>query len=169
MTLPPSVIVVFGAAVWEGGRASNAMRRRIRGALASAPEHGEVLYMLTGGVGKHPPSEARVMADLLEEAGVPESRVLLDEGAGDTLESVRNCVALLRQLPAYGDVIVCSDTYHIPRCRLLFRMYGIPTRPGKVVSGWRENTARRWFYYYLREIVAIPWDTLLVALSAQRG
>lgn len=125
--------------------------------------------MVTGGVGKYPPSEANVMAQLLREAGIPESQIILDEQATDTLDSVRNCVALLRKLPSFGDVIVCSDIYHIPRCRWLFRMCGIATRSGRVSSGRQENTIRRWFYYYLREVLALPWDTLLVAFSAQRN
>ncbi len=151
--------------MWEGGLASNAMRRRIEGALLSAQDRKAALFLVSGGVGKHPPSEAAVMASLLRDAGVPSSQILLDEKSTDTLESVRNCVKILRSLPGFADVIVCSDIYHIPRCRWLFKLLGVSTRPGRVASGRSQNKLSRWAYYYFREIVALPWDTLLACVA----
>ena len=155
----------MGAAVWSGGRASLAMRRRVDGALTSARDIDSALFLPSGGVGDHPPSEARVMADLLLQAGVAEASILLDEVSTDTLSSVRNCTRMLRALPAFGDVVICSDVYHIPRCRWLFYLYGIRSRAGQVESGGPANTTLRWMYYHLREVFALPWDTLLVLLS----
>jgi uncharacterized SAM-binding protein YcdF (DUF218 family) len=164
MNSKPTVVIVMGAAVWEGGRASNAMRRRIDGALLSARGIHDVLFLVSGGVGKYPPSEAEVMAKLLQDAGIAADQILLDDRSTDTLGSVRNCTRILRSLPGFGDVIVCSDIYHIPRCRWLFKLLGVSTLPGKVASGRSQNKASRWVYYYLREIVALPWDTLLVCV-----
>jgi vancomycin permeability regulator SanA len=161
----PSVFIILGAAVWSGGRASNAMRRRVEGALESATGVPNALFLVTGGVGKHPPSEAAVMSSLLQEAGIPEKQILLDEDSKDTLESIRNCTRILNSLPARADVIVCTDVYHIPRCRWLFRMCGIATRAGQVRSGRSENKPLRWMYYCLREFAATPWDTLLLLIS----
>jgi vancomycin permeability regulator SanA len=163
--LAPSVFVILGAAVWSGGRASNAMRRRVNGALVSAKNVPNALFLVSGGVGKHPPSEAAVMAGLLRDAGVPEKNIVLDEASGDTLQSIRNCVRILKSLPSFAEVVVCSDVYHIPRCRWLFKLYGISTHAGQVPSGRSENKALRWWYYYLREIAAVPWDTILVLIS----
>jgi vancomycin permeability regulator SanA len=169
MRKAPRVFVVMGAAVWEGGQASNAMRRRVEGALHSANGSPDALFLVSGGVGKHPPSEASIMATLLRDAGVSSERVLLDEASTDTLESVRNCSGILKALPKFGDVIVCSDTYHIPRCRWLFKLYGVSTLPGEVASGRTQNKASRWLYYYLREWAATPWDTLMVLVSKLRS
>lgn len=105
------------------------------------------------------------MALLLNHAGVPPERILLDEKSTDTLESVRNCARILRSLPAMGEVFICTDLYHIPRCRWLFRMYGISTRAGKIASGLPQNKAWRWLYYYLREFAALPWDTAAAVLQ----
>ena len=168
MNSAPSVVIVMGAAVWEGGRASNAMRRRVEGALSSTQGLQDALFLVSRGVGKYPPSEASIMAKLLQDSNVPTERILLDEEATDTLESVRNCTRILRTLPKFGDVIVCSDTYHIPRCRWLFKLYGISTLPGKVASGRSQNKASRWLYYQLCEWVAVPWDTLMAILSPLR-
>ena len=161
----PPILVIMGAAVWSGGRASNAMRRRVEGALTSAGGNRNALFLPSGGVGKHPPSEARVMADLLLQAGVAEANILLDDTSTDTMSSVRNCARILRALPDFGEVLICSDVYHIPRCRWLFHLYGIQSRAGQVESGRDANTALRWTYYCLREVVALPWDTLLVLMS----
>jgi vancomycin permeability regulator SanA len=164
----PSVFVIFGAAVWKDGRASNAMRRRVEGALRSARDARNAIFLVSGGVGEHPPSEAAVMSRLLQEAGVPEKNILLEEESTDTLQSVGNCVRILQSLTSSGDVVVCSDVYHIPRCRWLFKLYGISTRPGEVASGRSQNKLPRWWYYYLREFAALPWDTLMV-LGSRAG
>ena len=161
----PPVFVIMGAAVWTGGRPSNAMRRRVQGALASARSCPNALFLPSGGVGNHPPSEARVMADLLRQAGILKENILIEEASDDTLSSVRNCVRLLRALPSFGDVVICSDSYHIPRCRWLFCLYGISSRAGQVQSGRSQNRILRWMYYYLRDGVGLAWDTLLVMMS----
>ena len=169
MNTPPPVVIVMGAAVWEGGQASNAMRRRVAGALQSARDRHDALFLVSGGVGKHPPSEASLMANLLQDAGIPSERILLDELSTDTLESVHNCATILRSLPRYGDVIVCSDIYHIPRCRWLFKLFGVSTCSGEVASGLPQNTASRWIYYYLRELPAFVWDTLMALRKPLRS
>ena len=55
-----SVFVILGAAVRERDRASNAMRRRVEGALISAQGIPDTLFLVSGGVGEQPPSEGRV-------------------------------------------------------------------------------------------------------------
>lgn len=161
----PAVFVILGAAVWADGVASNAMQRRVRGALASACEYPDAIFIPSGGVGRNPPSEARVMAELLRKAGIAETNILLDEASKDTLSSVRNCVRILRSLPGVTEVVICSDTYHIPRCRWLFRLYGISTRAGRVESGGAQNHPLRWAYYHLREVAAFPFDTMLALVT----
>ena len=159
------VLVIMGAAVWSGGRASNAMRRRVQGALASAESCSGATFLPSGGIGKYPPSEASVMASLLRECNVQEENIILEEASHDTLSSVRNCVKVIEGRDVQSKIIVCSDVYHIPRCRWLFYLYGIRSVGGKVQSGRTQNTLRKWIYYHVREIVAIPWDTILVLAS----
>ena len=105
------------------------------------------------------------MADLLRRAGIAEENIVLEEASDDTLSSIRNCVRTLRAMPSFGDVVICSDRYHIPRCRWLFHLYGIASRAGEVENGRPQNRILRWMYYYLREGVALPWDTLVVMVS----
>lgn len=156
------VLIIMGAAVWPNGVPSNAMRRRVLGALDTSSTLENILFLPTGGVGKFPPAEAEVMRDLLLEAGVPVTNIALEDKATDTLSSVSLCASILRHLPTRSDVYVCSDTYHIPRCRWLFRLYGIKTRAGQVQSGRSYTGTLKWASFYLREAAAIVWDTLLV-------
>ncbi|MBP0685657.1 YdcF family protein, partial [Mycobacterium tuberculosis] len=81
-----TLIVVFGAAVWPGGRASPTLERRTRYALAAAIADPGVELLLSGAEGRYPPSEARVMASLIGDA-LARERVHLDEHSHDTLQT----------------------------------------------------------------------------------
>jgi len=105
------------------------------------------------------------MSRLLQQAGIQKQNILIEDESHNTLQSVRNCVRILRSLSGPREIVICSDTYHIPRCRWLFRLYGIRTRPGKVRRGRESNTSWRWGYYYLREVAALPWNTLIALMT----
>ena len=69
MILPSSkqyfhVIVVLGAAVWEGGQPSPALKRRLLHGVKLWKEGNAKYIIVSGGIGKHPPSEAAVMKKL---------------------------------------------------------------------------------------------------------
>lgn len=147
-------IVVLGAAVWEGGVPSHALRRRVGHAveLAIAIEHATLL--LSGGIGRHPPSEARVMGEVARAAGFPGARILLEESATSTDESARLCATILER-EGLGRVTLVTDAYHIERSLLAFRQAGIeaegaapPDSPGSLGSQRqrrRERWALRWY------------------------
>jgi uncharacterized SAM-binding protein YcdF (DUF218 family) len=156
-------IVVLGAGVLPGGRPSGALRRRIATALAAADP--ETRFLVTGAVGDHPPSEARVMRDLLRAAGVPDARIVLEETGTDTLSSLRACARVLRAAGA-SEVIACSDDYHLPRCRAVLRALGIEAGAAPA-HGTREAIGTtRWLWALVREAAGYPWD---VALAAWQG
>ena len=99
------------------------------------------------------------MARLLHEAGIADAAILRELTGTDTLSSVRAVVPMVRgQSPVYA----CTSAYHLPRCLLLLRLAGIPTRPcppplvPAATSLWR-----RW-YWRLREAPALPYDALLM-------
>ncbi len=101
------------------------------------------------------------MADLLIRYGVPAGHIIRETTGTDTLSSVRACVRLLRGQA--GPVRVATSGYHLPRCRLLLRRYGIrthPCPPPPASLRWRT----RWFWR-LREALAIPLDTVLALLG----
>ena len=161
---PGAVIVIFGAAVRPDGSPSTALRRRVQAAFAFGRAQGDAIYVPTGGVGRHGPSEASVMARLLRERGVPAENILLEETGTSTLTSTR---AVLRVLRAHGrhlkPVYAASSAYHLLRCVVLMRLAGLdawacPARRGPA----SRHFGKRW-YWRLREVVALPVDSAIMA------
>ncbi|MEW5733794.1 MAG: YdcF family protein [Thermodesulfobacteriota bacterium] len=167
----PCTIVVMGAAVWEGGRPSKAMERRVSAAVDAAntmknPQHPEII--VTGGVGKHPPSEADVMRHLLVSNGVPDDYVICERKSTSTLESIINCSAIIKAKKLPTPVMVVSDRYHQLRCSFLFQLLGIKAFAGYVPSGLPSTGLLRWLFMYTREIPAILFDSLLLLIRRPR-
>jgi vancomycin permeability regulator SanA len=159
----------MGARVNDDGTPSNALQRRLEGALASASRLGDdVVYLASGGRSGNGPSEAEVMKTWLVAAGVGRERIVLDTASEDTLSSVLACGAVLTTLAPLGTIVVCSDVYHQARCRILFRLLGFTTVNADTKSGRRANGLLRWMWYYVREALAIPYDIALLLLQKKR-
>jgi vancomycin permeability regulator SanA len=154
--------VVLGAAVKQDGTPSGAMQRRVEGALLLSRASQDPFYIVTGGKGRFGPPEANVMAEILSSAGVPEFRIEAETKACDTLSSVVNCTHIMRRRGISEPVFVCSDRYHIARCRWLFLLMGVRTRPASMPSGRAANGNIRWAFYYVRECFATPVDTAIL-------
>jgi vancomycin permeability regulator SanA len=159
------LIVLLGAAVRRDGSPSRALQRRIAGAERLAARHPEALIFCSGGVGRHPPSEASIMVARLAAAGVPRSRLLVDEASLDTLQT---CAAAARAARARGfsELAVCTCAFHSFRARMILRLLGMPARCAAVPAGIREMGLLSWVRMRLREVLAIPYDA--VATLAQR-
>ena len=148
--------VILGTQVLSGGRPSGPLRARARHA-ARLYARGEVRLLIpTGGVGRHPPSEAEVAARILREAGVPEEAILLEREARSTRESARLVAAMTRSR-GIRSVVVVTDPLHCVRTVGAFRAEGVPTRASPVYSSpmWRKPRLRR--AQFLREIGAVVW------------
>jgi uncharacterized SAM-binding protein YcdF (DUF218 family) len=161
------VIVIFGAAVRPDGGPSGAMRSRVDTALACARRLGDVLFMPTGGKGRWGPPEAEAMAGLLLVAGVPAERIWPVPTGHNTIRSALACAQALRA--EEGPVYVATSAYHLARCVLLLRIAGIsarPCRPASVPASARR--LKRW-YWRLREVAAVPVDSLLMLSFRLRG
>ena len=154
--------MIMGAAVRRDGSPSGAMRRRVESALALGGNSATSLYLVTGGQGRFGPPESAVMKSMLQAAGVPENRILADPESHDTLSSVLHCANMLKAREKVDTVVVCTDRYHVPRCRWLFWLLGVPTSNRPMPSGFGANGIFWWTYYHVRELFAIPWDTVLL-------
>ena len=154
------VIVIFGAAVRPDGNPSGAMRSRVEAALACAEGLAHPDFMPTGGQGRHGPSEAELMAELLAARGVRRSRIRPVPTGTNTIRSALACARVLRNEDA--PVYVATSAYHLPRCVLLLRIAGIaarPCRPAPVSASTRR--LERW-YWRIRELAAVPIDSGLM-------
>jgi vancomycin permeability regulator SanA len=158
-------ILIFGAAVLPGGKPSTTLRRRVEAALAAARHHPDALFVPTGAIGRHGPSEASVMAGLLRESGVASDRILLEESGTDTFSSVRAIGRLWREKRIHGHVMVATSAYHMPRCLILLCLFGMAARP---CPAPRESGGGQW-YWWLREIPAIPCDAALALWARLTG
>jgi uncharacterized SAM-binding protein YcdF (DUF218 family) len=148
-------IVVLGAAVMAGGRPSVALRRRVLHAAGLYRSGVAKVVIVSGGHGGNVPSEARVMKRLAVEHGVPENRIIMEETAQNTVGNAIACARILKQ-KNWSNVMIVSDRFHLPRGRLLFRLLGINAAgSGPEVSN-KVMRRRKWLYFQLREIVAIP-------------
>ncbi|MDO8411810.1 MAG: YdcF family protein [Phenylobacterium sp.] len=154
-------IVIFGAAVWPGGRASPALARRVGYGLAAARARPDSPIFCSGGLGRHGPSEARVMADLLQAAGVDPARLVLDEHSRDTLENVIAALGFLRAR-GLSRAIICTDAYHVPRVAMMFALLGVTSEPGPIGAGRGRARRREWWRMSAREVLAYPYDLVLV-------
>jgi uncharacterized SAM-binding protein YcdF (DUF218 family) len=154
-----AAIVIFGAAVRAGGRPSEALARRIGYGLAAALAC-EAPVLCSGAARRFGPSEAFVMAQALKEGGLASERIVLDEESRDTLQSVLATAKFLRRR-RLGRCIVCSDSYHLPRIRLLLGALGVKTQVGPVPRG-PAGSLRYWLRMVLRETLAIPYDLAIV-------
>jgi uncharacterized SAM-binding protein YcdF (DUF218 family) len=145
---------------------SPALRRRVAAALAAAADAGDARFLPTGAVGRHAPSEAEVMRRLLAGAGVAAERIVVEEQGTDTLSSLRHCARIVRESGG-GRVVVCSDAYHLPRCRAVLRALGVRAEAAPAAGARSALGARRLAWAIAREAVATPWDVALaLALRA---
>ena len=162
------VLVIFGAAVKPGGRPSGALRDRTLAAVSFGRALARPLYLATGGLGEHGPTEASAVGRLLRECGIEAGDILLEETAADTLASVTACAALLRNID-HGRVYAVTSAYHLPRCVLLLRLAGIPARPAPPPRARASSVLRTRWWWRLREIPAVPYDAALVIARRLRG
>lgn len=157
-------LIIYGAAVKPGGVPSGTLLRRVQGAWRINQNlNSEVFFMVTGGEGKYLPTEAEVMQKTLLELGATKDHIILETQATDTMESTFFCTALLSDHgydPKHDQIIICSSPYHNYRCQLLLRMLGIPSIRGKMPSDRKALGEVKWLRYYLREMLAIPWDLM---------
>ncbi len=159
----PRVALVLGAAVWAGGRPSPTLERRALHA-ARLWQAGEVsLVLASGGLGRHGPSEAEVIARLCRDAGVPDAAICLEARSTSTEENLRFSLPLLRQMGA-GEVVLVTDGFHAPRARLAARRLGLARQVGglrsaspkvalsgrRIRAGLREVPAYLWYALTLR-------------------
>ena len=155
-----AVVVILGCKVGPGGVPSPAMRRRVEVALGLARSLGTVLFVPIGGVGRFGPAEAFVMQRLLREAGVPDDAIHPVPEGTNTIHSLRACwpvlIAATRGLD-HSDVYVCTDRYHLPRCRAILRIWGASTR-AVARPRHQEGAGERSVYMLWRDRMALIKD-----------
>lgn len=140
-------IVVAGAGVMPDGTPSRPLRGRVVRAvelyrLGLAPR-----VLMTGGVGRNPPAESVVAAQLARTLGVSESALLLDERSRTTEE---NAIETARLLGRDARILLVTDRFHVLRAERVFRRHvASVTGVGSVCHPWPR------FRGAMREVLAV--------------
>lgn len=146
--------IILGAAVWPGGKPSPTLRRRVlHGVTLFKAGHVSQL-ICSGGLGRHPPSEAEVMRQICLSEGVPEAAILLENRSRTTLENLSNAKDLLTA-PGTTKVVIVTDSYHRWRALMVARHLGLMARascPRQSGTAW-HRVLKSW----LRELPALIW------------
>ena len=119
---PYDAIVVPGCAVRSDGQPSGALARRVRHAIILYREGRASRLIFTGGVGRHPPAESAVAANMALTAGVPDHAIFSEEHSTTTRENA-HYAAQVSPTAAEWAILVVTDNYHCWRARKLFAHY----------------------------------------------
>jgi uncharacterized SAM-binding protein YcdF (DUF218 family) len=161
--------IIFGAAVRPDGTASTTLESRVDNALMLARNTPNRMFVATGGVGRYGLAEAHIIRDRLVAGGVDPADILVEDRATDTLESVIYCDRILRGREDVELLVPCSSGYHNPRCGLLLRILGYRVRMARVPSDLRFLGGRTWMLYVLKEVLALPYDAMLLLIKRVGG
>jgi uncharacterized SAM-binding protein YcdF (DUF218 family) len=166
---PGTVLIVLGAAVWPGGEPSPTLRRRVRWAAELYREGQGDWLLVTGGLGRHPPAEAVVMADLAAGLGVPRDRIVEEPEGLTTWDSARRCAPLLRAHGWRGAILV-TDPWHLPRTWIAFRAFGVRARLCPRCRSRVDIPSRGLPMQLARELAGLPvYLTRALAHRLRRG
>jgi uncharacterized SAM-binding protein YcdF (DUF218 family) len=121
---PADVGVVLGSLVTRGGEPTGGLAARLGRGLEAWRAGRVPRLIVSGGVDHSGRNEAPIMRRWLLARGVPDSCVVEDDGGQNTWLTARNTARWMR---AHGarSVLVVSDYYHLPRCRLAFARHGV--------------------------------------------
>lgn len=157
-------IVIFGAALKEDGTPQRALIDRIKAAVVYGNLCTSPLYIVTGGNPIQGITEAEMMKQLLLRNAVYEDQIICEDQACNTIQSVILCSALLKKLgflPKKLQIVVVSNSYHLPRCRWLLWLSGWRTL-AVAASGKASRNFYKCWCWRLREIPAIIWNSFCI-------
>lgn len=89
--------------------------------------------------------EADLVQSYLQEIGVPDSAILIENQSRNTIENAANCYQLLKKEAGISNILVITSAWHIPRAKLIFAKHfgnNINYYPsnfiGKTEFGWTD-------------------------------
>ena len=140
--------VVLGAKVTPEGQPSQGLRARLDHTV-ELYQSGYCKYILvSGGLGPEGYDEPVAMRHYLEAHGVPGPVIFEDNGGTNTWHTAQDTALFLRA-HNLKSVLIVSEYFHVPRCRLAFAKFGIEPIYWSHAHLW----ARRNFYSVPREVV----------------
>jgi uncharacterized SAM-binding protein YcdF (DUF218 family) len=120
---PADCLVVLGAAVWPGGQPSPVLRDRLLRAAELYHQGVAGKIICSGGIGKHPPSEAEVGKQFLMKAGVAEKDIIMEEASVSTAEQARRIKEICDR-QGFNSIALVTSFFHEKRAIQLFTNAG---------------------------------------------
>lgn len=162
-----TAVIVLGAAVWEGGVPSPTLKRRALYAAQLAIK-GNNHIIASGGIGRNPPSQARIIAEICMGQGMPKNMILLEDQSKTTFENLSFSFKLGQENGCERYRVV-TDFYHLPRAWLTACALGQRVTLSAPFARLSETSTRRLLVSVLREVIALPFYALkLIWNSAKR-
>jgi vancomycin permeability regulator SanA len=146
---PADLAVVLGSRVQLDGSPSESLKARLDHTLDLYREGYFKLILVSGGRGKEGYEEAVVMRDYLASHGVLSDSILVDKDGYTTWRTAQDTVPYLTDHHLHS-VLIISQYFHLPRCRLAFAKFGI----GPVYWSHAPFWALRDFHSVPREVFA---------------
>ncbi len=150
------VAIVLGARVMSDGRLSTTLAHRAEKALRLYRD-GLVKALIVCGAkgGDEPVTEADALAEFLIREGVDPRHIYRDAASADTVENIRNAMAVMRQHGFETAAVVTSD-YHLTRALWIAKDEGLmavgapakgpDTLPMQLKANVRETAS--WLNYW---------------------
>lgn len=152
-------LVILGAAVWPGEVPSPTLTRRVNFALGLWAKGGFSHFVVSGGLGKNPPTEAEVMKRLLSSAGILEEQILLEDRSVDTETNARFSIRIMRE-NSIGSATVVTDRYHCLRAFLTFRKFGMKVSTASADQAFPKSRWQVSVKGWCCEVIALPFYIL---------
>jgi len=115
-------LIILGARV-NGKEPSLSLKTRVEAAVEYLNENPQTLVIASGGQGEDEEiTEAECIVRLLTEAGIEESRILIEDKSTSTAENIRFSYALMEDENAAVGVV--TNGYHMFRAKLIAKSNG---------------------------------------------
>ncbi len=152
-----NVGVVLGAAVWTN-EPSPSLKSRVDKAFRMYNDGSLQKIQLTGGNAPGELSEAEIAYDYLKKKKIDISDIWLEKRTSSTAEQIQFIKTNLSTKPGINDIIVISDSYHLPRVKEIAKFYllDIEVAPSdldlrfenKLYNKLRESAAILIFWFF---------------------
>jgi vancomycin permeability regulator SanA len=147
-----NIAVVLGAAVWSGNIPSPTLSSRVDKALELLEQGFVGKIVFTGGKAPGELPESEVAYEYARVKGVDTSKVVIESMTSSTADQIRWIQNnLLTDDNSFGDIILISDAYHLPRAIEISKFYNLDIKVAesvhkqdfkdKIVTKIRESIA----------------------------
>jgi len=144
--------VVLGAAVWSGNKPSPSLSSRVDKAIELINKGYTGKILLTGSNAPGELSEAEVAFIYAREMGMDTTKISFEQVTTSSSEQIQFIKNKLVPDEEIKDIIIISDSYHLPRVLEISRFYNIDI---KVASSKLQLNFKDKLYNKIRESLAL--------------